>query len=367
MSSPRIIFYAGGMEAWAPPSLIHGGIGGSETACIHIADLFARAGWLVDVYGQPGHYEGLFNGVAYLDRKRLPVDAQADVFVSWRQPEAWRVPVKARVTLCWCHDYTYTPESGPDLARYDRVLGVSRWHRDSLARMYGLENTDYVPNGIDLALFPTDVPKTHFQCVWSSSPDRDLELLLNLWPRITATEPMATLQIAYGWQGIDARIRQGDQNAAGMKDRIERKIDALPGVTWHGRIGQDALAKIKCASWLAPYDTAFLEVSAISMLENLAAGCVPVTSDSGALPETVGDGGYVIPGSPYSRTQHEMFVRVCQAVLGEANARVSKVIAGRERAKEFTWAKSFERWEAIIAALLEPDTVQDHSLTGVAP
>jgi glycosyltransferase involved in cell wall biosynthesis len=178
---------------------------------------------------------------------------------------------------------------------------------------------------------------------------------------------MATLQIAYGWQGIDARIRQGDQNAAGMKDRIERKIDALPGVTWHGRIGQDALAKIKCASWLAPYDTAFLEVSAISMLENLAAGCVPVTSDSGALPETVGDGGYVIPGSPYSRTQHEMFVRVCQAVLGEANARVSKVIAGRERAKEFTWAKSFERWEAIIAALLEPDTVQDHSLTGVAP
>lgn len=365
MSSPKIIFLVGGQEAWAPPSVHTTGIGGSETAVIHIARLFSQAGWKVEVYGRPDYLEGYYDNVAYLDVKRLPADATCDVFVSWRQPEAWQVTVTARTKICWCHDLNYGPGAGEHLARYDRVLGVSLWHQQYLETAYNLTNVGFVPNGIDLSLFDPTVPKVPFQCVWSSSPDRDLDLLLSLWPRLTATEPEATLQVAYGWQGIDARINAGDQNAAAFKDRLTRKMDSLSGVTWHGRLGQDALARMKCQSWLAPYPTSFLEVSAISMIENMAAGCVPVTSAAGALPETIGDAGYVVPGAPHSPVTHDMVVRVCQAVLGEANARVSKVLAGRERAKAFTWERSFARWQEIVADLLEPGSVQTDRRTGV--
>jgi glycosyltransferase involved in cell wall biosynthesis len=365
VSSPKIIFWASGQEPWAPPSLTQGGIGGSETAVIHVARLFQQAGWTVSVYGRPDYLEGYYDGVAYLDQKRLPADAQADVFVSWRQPEAWRVPIDARIKLYWAHDLNYGPDAGAHLARYDRVLAVSLWHQQYLEQAYNLTNCDFVPNGIDLALFDPTIAKVPFQCVWSSSPDRDLDLLLALWPRLTATEPEATLQVAYGWQGIDARINAGDANAAAFKDRLARRMDSLSGVTWHGRLGQDALARLKSESWLMPYMTSFLEVSCISALEAMAAGCVPVTSASGALPETVGDAGYVVPGAPHSKVTHDFFVRVCQAVLGEANARVSRVVLGRERAKLFTWQKSFERWQHIVADLTEPGPVQADNLTGV--
>lgn len=353
-SQPSITFWCGrSSEPWGPPSLNTTGIGGSETAVVHIARLFARAGWRVDVIGSFDYLEGVYEGVAYVEPKRLGATPKTDVLVVWRDPQGWRLPIEAKVRVAWLHDYLYGPNVGADLARFDRVLGVSQWHADLLASAYSLTNTDFVPNGIELARFDKpEVKKVPFQCVWSSSPDRGLDLLLALWPKILAVEPAATLQAAYGWQGIDQRIRMGDEGALRFKDHVMRTIDGLPSVTWHDRLSQDKLAEIKCQSWMAPYMTEFGEVSCISMMENMAAGAVPVTSATGALKETVGDGGYVIHGSPYSTTTHDFFLRICHAVLGEANARRVKEVSGRERAKLLTWEASFARWQRIVHQML---------------
>ncbi len=351
-----MIWWAGrSPEPWAPPSLNQGGIGGSETATIYLARLFAQAGWRVDIFSSPDYLEGRYEGVGYWDTKRYVPDTKCDVFVSWRDPGAWTVPVQAAVKVIHCHDHHYGPDAGPHLARFDKVLGVSQTHADFLREAYGLTNVDYVPNGIDLARFDLpDVKKKPFQCVWSSSPDRDLDLMLILWPRILAVEPEATLHVAYGWQGIDARIRAGDQMAGALKQKLEQKLATLKGVFWHGRIGQDALARMKCESWCSPYPSAFYEVSCISMMEAQAAGAVPVVCDTGALKETVGDGGYIVPGNPYSKVTQDMFLRVCHAVLGEVNARKVKEAAGRERAQGFTWQKSVdEHWMPKVVAMLE--------------
>lgn len=361
MTQPSILFWCGqSLEPWGPPSLETTGIGGSETACVHIARRFAQAGWKVDVVGSFDYYEGIYDGVAYIDPKRLPATPTYDVLISWRDPQAHALPIQAKARLVWCHDYLYGPEAAPHFARFDRVLGVSAWHARMLADAYDLTNVDHVPNGIDLERFDLpDVQKVPFQCVWSSSPDRDLNLMLSLWPRITAVEPAATLHVAYGWQGLDYRIRQGDVAALTLKQGLERQMETLAGVTWHGRLGQDALARLKCASWVTPYPTAFAEVSCISMMEAQAAGCVPVTSDTGALKDTVGEGGYVVPGSPYSKVTQDFFVRICHAVLGEVNARKVKEFAGKERAKGFTWDLAFERWLSVVDGVLHSEKVAE--------
>ena len=353
--TPRILFWCGrAIEPWGPPSLDEGGIGGSETAVIHVARRLSKAGWRVDVASACDYYEGIYDGVAYFDPKRLRSDAEYDVIVGWRDPNSHALPIKARKRFVWLHDYLYGPQAGPSLARFDRVLGVSQWHADLLAQAYELTNTDYVPNGIELERFDlSNVKKVPFQCVWSSSPDRDLDLMLSLWPRITQIEPEATLHVAYGWQGIDFRIAQGDENAANFKARLQQKMDATKGVTWHGRMGQNDVAKLKMESWASPYLTSFAEVSCISMMESMAAGCVPVCSATGALKETVGDGGYVIPGQPSSGQTQEFWLRIMFSVLGEANARIAKIRPGLDRARELTWDKSVDRWLSIINGALE--------------
>lgn len=363
--TPRIIFWCGrSLEPWAPPTLTTTGIGGSETAVVHIAKKFAEKGYRVDVYNGAERFEGVYDGVGYFDPGRLRAGEKCDVLVSWRNPGAYQLPVEAKTRLCWLHDLNYGPGAGPDLAKFDRVMGVSQWHADHLAQTYDLTNVDYVPNGIDLSRFG-EVKKVPFRVVYGSSPDRGLKLLLALWPLVVAVEPEATLHIAYGWENIDKRIANGDQHFADLKRDVTERIDAMPSVTWRGRLPQDELARFYGEAWVWAYPSDFLEVSCITAMEAMAGGAVPVTSAAGALKETIGDAGYVVGAAtdpdgrkrlaalPHSRAWQEVYVSVLRGVLCEANARLTRMHAGRERAKQFTWDASAERWFRIVDECLQ--------------
>lgn len=353
--TPRIVFWCPrALEPWAPPSLISTGIGGSETAVVHVAKHFADAGWLVDVFNSPEQFEGEHDGVGYWDPSRYDAGQPCDVFVSWRDPAAIDVPSPARARVCWMHDLHAGPDAGPLLARFDRVLGVSRWHADYLAQQYGLTNTGHVPNGIDLARFAEPVRKVPWRVVFGSSPDRGLDRLLALWPEIVKAEPEATLHVAYGWENVDKRVAAGDQGYAAFKDRIVRAMEALPSVTWRGRLGQDDLARFYQEAWAWAYPTSFTEVSCITAMEAMAGGAIPVCSSVAALKETVGDGGLVVDGNTYGAAWRAFYVHVLSGVLGEANVRYSYEHRARARAQSFTWERSFaEHWLPAVTALLE--------------
>lgn len=348
MSRPRIILWAGrSQEPWAPPSIDAGGIGGSETAVIKIAERFQRAGWRVDVFNDAERYEGEHNGVGYWDCSRLRTDEACDVLVVWRRPEAHDLPIKARARLLWLHDLHYGPEAGEHVRSlaWDKVLGVSAWHAGMLRRYYDLERVGFVPNGIDVERFAAPVKKVNWRCVYGSSPDRGLDRLLDLWPNVLRAEPEATLHVAYGWQGLDARIAAGDQNAAAYKAHLERKMAETPGVTWRGRLGQAELATMFGEAWLWVYPTSFLETSCITAMQAMAAGAVPVCSSVGALKETVGEGGVLLPDHPDSRTFPGNFSRVVTGLLIDAGARLAAERKGRERAPLYSWDRAFEVWQ----------------------
>ena len=328
------------------------GIGGSETAVVHIAKRFAAAGWRADVYCGAERFEGIYDGVGYFDPERLKPGEKCDVFVSWRQPQAVDFPVDAKARLIWCHDLHNGPGVEQQLARFDRVLGVSDWHAGFLRQVYGLQNVDYVPNGIDLARFP-EAKKVWGQAVWASSPDRGLERLLKMWPAITKGSEGPKLVVGYGWDNIDKRIQAGDGQFAAFKDRLTRLMAETPGVEFRGRLPQDELAKLYAESWFWPYPTSFLETSCIGAMEAMAGGCVPVCSSAGALKDTVGDGGYVVTGLPESRAWGPFFVNVARAVLFEMNTHKVGELKARARAQQFTWDASFARWESIVAEVLK--------------
>jgi glycosyltransferase involved in cell wall biosynthesis len=322
---------------------------------IHIARLFAEAGWRVDVYNSPDYYEGVHDGVGYWGPERLRPGESCDVLVSWRQPAAIDLPVNARMRLLWLHDLNAGPDAGPQMRRFDRVCGVSQWHADYLREQYDLDpaTVGFVPNGIDLARF-TETKKVFGRCVYASSPDRGLDRLLSLWPRIKGREDAPELHIGYGFENIDKRIAAGDQGYAAFKANLMRLIEKTPGVVFHGRLGQQDLAQLYSESWAWLYPTSFLEVSCISSMEAMAGGCVPVCSSVGALKETVGKGGYVVPGLPESKAWPDFYVNVARGVLYEMNTHKAGELAARAQAQQFSWANAFTKWQSVIAGCLEP-------------
>jgi glycosyltransferase involved in cell wall biosynthesis len=125
-----------------------------------------------------------------------------------------------------------------------------------------------------------------FHFIYSSSPDRGLHHLLKLWPQIQDLvmghfQTECHLHVCYGVENFVKHSRWSHREDANRALTIESKLDQ-PGVIYHGKIGQDALAALmlNCDLMLYPADTMSpTETGCISIVEALAAGCPVVTTD----------------------------------------------------------------------------------------
>ena len=83
-------------------------------------------------------------------------------------------------------------------------------------------------------------------------------------------------------------------------------------------------------------------------LEAMAAGCPVVASDSGSLPEVVGDAGVVEEFGDY-----EAMARGCERLLKDHSFRESMIAAGRERVKHFSRERMAERMAIVYHSMME--------------
>ena len=350
-SKPRIIFYCGNtLDEWSSetPSTI--GIGGAETAVVEIAKRFAQAGWSSVVYNKCGVKEGLQDGVLYADFRRWPIREQADIFVSWRQVgDQWK-DVDAREKWLWIHDLNkrdgYNQEN---CAPYDRILGVSQFHADYLAQVYPFMagRLNYVNNGINLERFQGIQERVPHRAIWTSSPDRGLIHLLELWPIVRSQVDDAELHIFYGWENIDKVIAGGASDLAAYKILIEERIKQ-PGVEWRGRVSQAELAREFMAAQIWPYPTSMAETFCISAAEAMAGGALVATSDHGNLPNVVGDAGLLLRGHPANQLYRRAMAGYIITMMQKPDEECRNL--GYQQAQRWTWDASFEKWLSLVSS-----------------
>lgn len=168
----------------------------------------------------------------------------------------------------------------------------------------------------------TKVTRDPHKCVFSSSPDRGLQPLLDMWPRIREQVPDATLHVFYSfgnWEKV-AQLN-GDRAQLAQIANLKHLASTLPGVTLRGRVSQEELAREFLSAGVWTYPTWFWETSCITAMEAQAAGLHIVTSHLAALVETVGDRGVLLradnPDEVNSAKYQDAFV---QAVVDRLNA-----------------------------------------------
>ncbi len=340
------------LDDWTPESINTTGIGGSETAVVEIAKRLAQDGFRVWVYNQCGLDEGMHDGVGYIDYRRWRPSEKADIHISWRMPYEGLGDIAAGRKWLWMHDLNKGEiVNEKNTQQYERVLGVSQYHADYLAKVYPFLDgrLGYLPNGANLERFSLQgVERQPFKVSWTSSPDRGLLHLLNIWPEVVATEPGAELHIFYGWNNIDKMIASGNLGLAEYKAVCERIVDQFPSIHWRGRVGQDELARELMSSQVWAYPTGFIETFCIGAVEAMAADCFIVTSKLGNIPNIVGDTGYLVQGAPTTPLYRRKFEGVLMAGLMDTEIKYGKRGQGPERAREFTWDKAYEAWKALL-------------------
>jgi glycosyltransferase involved in cell wall biosynthesis len=194
------------------------------------------------------------------------------------------------------------------------------------------------------------------RAIYSSSPDRGGDIVLEVWPEVRKHVPDAELVLTYSrWFDRCAEMFQASH------DQLER-IRALleqPGVSRiEGGLGQGSLARLMKTSlvWVHPsYFTPgrmrFDETSCISCMEAQAAGLVVVASNWGALTENVLH-GTLLDGDPSDPDGHWRKAFVAQVVRGltDETTQLAAQEVGPAMMRDMGWDGAAEQLAAMFPA-----------------
>jgi glycosyltransferase involved in cell wall biosynthesis len=350
-----ITIYCGdAVRPWGPESISEG-IGGSEEAVINMSAKLTSLGWLVKVYNKIPK-SGIVDGVQWRNYWEYNKEEPCDIFIAWRRPEYLELAPPSSRKFLWVHDLQaptlWTPKR---VELVEKIFALSKFHRENMSFIPDDNKFMITRNGILPEHFPyTDkTERSPFSFIYASSPDRGLENVLDIWPDIRKKFPIAVFHIYYGF---DKSFNVGS-NAHPffhqLKERIMKKIEELKndGVFYHGRVShmQVADAFLTASWWIYPCFN-FGEISCINAMKAQASGCWPITTDCGALAETVkygekvhGDLTKAIPMNSWNDIEKAKFLKKVLDV-------VDKGIPYEKRKEMSDWARKFYRWDEVAVS-----------------
>ena len=289
-----------GFEKWSPDNLKQG-IGGSEEAVIHISRQLTNLGWDVTVYGDPEKPQD-YDGVHYRGWYEFNPSDAFNILIGWRNIGFFESKWNAKKAYLWLHDVQnpveYTKQRVDNL---DKIFVLSEAHKATVLNDYNKEwLTDdkflLTGNGIDVdeieAIEKEMIGKGEYKdgkrIIWTSSYDRGLEHLLNMWSDVIKEVPDAKLDIFYGWNLFD-KVNWNNPERQAWKAKVNQLMKQK-GITHYGRVGQDEILRNTFKAGLWAYPTHFYEISCITAMKSQAMGAIPVVTNYAALKETVQHG-----------------------------------------------------------------------------
>lgn len=362
-----VVIYTGpAYERWSADSIVKGGIGGSETAVIEMSRELTNLGYRVVVFAdKPADFSGEVLSTGRIEWKHFTefpafIDANyIDVFVASRTVDPFRLPIRSGKNLVWVHDIWVSSQAQlPEYERkVDSYLCLSPWHKKFFTQHHHIDPARVLVtrNGIDLTRFvgAESATRDPYRFIYSSSPDRGLEVLLDMWPEIRAMQPEANLRVFYGF---DNWLKNASAQDKVSIERLMRKLDQ-PGISAPGRIDQKQLAQEMMSATFWSYVSWFWETYCISGLEAQAAGLCIVTSNVAALETTIGDNGILIDAGA---TEWDAF-RVVNSPEYRKNylAAISRLLSspdevahwrqkGIAASSKYTWRSVAEEWNAMF-------------------
>lgn len=316
----------------------------------------------MSVLGTRGHKVRIYSpistteediGVIYLNLSEFGSTNQCDLLIHFRQVYPEYIENNfCTINIFWSTDIPHSSFMPVDFTSIDHVLCISPFHERMLLAFYptltkskttvmglGVIEHDYFDD--DLSILPV---KRGNRLVYCSVPGRGLAHLGRLFPEIQERVADAELFIT-----SDYSLWGRKPGTEGYRSLFSNQHN----VNFLGNVPRAQLLEIQKSSKVMAYPNIFAEGFCLSALECMAAGTVPVTSAYGALINTVGEGGVLLPGCPGQRAYDGAFVEAIERILSDDDYRTALALTGRHQvASGHTWDIVADRFERQAATLL---------------
>lgn len=277
-----------------------------------------------------------------------------DVAIAWECPSVFsdhRILNNIKLKICEmqvCHFGGDEMEAAANFCDYLAVL--SDWHgKFLLSGGLDMEEDEIVTlhNGVDINRYPEDkINKIDlskpFKFVYSSSPDRGLLHLLQIWPDLIKDFPGSELTITYGAQDWIDFNKWSHGKAGEMAVELQLLLKQK-GVKDIGKIGQKELAELQleATAWPYPLDAmSATESGCITAIENAAAGNPIITTNCDCMPSEFGGIGRIVE-LPFNK---EKYYKAVKDVLTDEDYYTNLQIKGRKFAEKRDWSIIAKEW-----------------------
>lgn len=270
------------------PAEIYKKASGSEYMAYNLAVQFTNKNWGVYVFGLFSKNEQIIDGITYYSIEQYEQFIKTryiDVLVVLRDPKfIYYYPNIPQVYL-WLHDTSMVSDSFQVHPEYFKgIICLTEWHKKFIQDCYYIPDNliHVIGNSIDPSRFEISVPKIPNRFIYTSSYDRGLDILLDMWPIVKQRYSDAELVVFTSLP----------------KESVMYNMK-LEGVVFKQRVDQKQLAvEIKKSDvWF--YPTTFSETYCITALEMQAGRVLCVCPQLAALKETVGNRGVSTNGNMF--------------------------------------------------------------------
>ena len=338
------------------------GLGGTENFACYVATGLAKLGHEVTFYNQSLIPPTKIDGVTWANLRYFDPTEPCDALISFRMREVFKGPLATSRRILILAD-TESAGLGDDVrgGRITKVMSVSKWQQNKIAQEEGLiDHPAWMDgsNGIDADEFVDLPPKNRAMCIHLSTPERGLGFLLDIWPDIERHTNLVNriqpeLHLFSSFMGWGVTLEDNAKMCEGIYARIEELQSQGYHIVNHIHGDRDTLRAFQKEAALLLYPTNFNETYCISLTECMAAGCVPIVSNRGALPNRVTDGvnGYLVGDfeSDASTLEHKTdFVETAVTALWVSDAVYNRLSAqARERALQDSYQRLVPLWAQI--------------------
>lgn len=352
----KIVFYPSLCLPFHGKTLSERPLGGTETGVIRLAEALCALGHEVIVisqYAKPPLTEPL-----YLPESAARDLGPFDVLVAVRDWRPLLSPLQCSHRFFWTGDSYDQPQNigiGDKriIERLEGFFCVSEWQADTISEKSGFprEKCHVIRNGIHPPHFEGQEERRRKRLIYSSTPYRGLAHTPHLYKELLKRHSNGLeFQIFSGYSvyaGVDGKY---NELLEAEFEQLSRELSSLPGCTVKGNVTQQELAREFMRASILFYPNTFEETSCITAMEAQAAGCATVTSNRGALPETVSKAGILIDGEPGSDLYSRTFIDAVDSLLTDDRLFGEYSRQAQIQAKEHSWTHVAER---VIASISE--------------